>query len=181
MFVSPRHHFHFTWENEFAFAHGTSRVVKVASCTQDPHWREPADLMNSAGTSRLILDKFHLGPEEQLQMFSQVFKDSDRQTSTRHAEWIPPTWPDSTVPAESICRTATSCPANYDNDVGVDTLLLLLSDGLKPDHIVTHHYSCKWCQELLTEDTLSAVWLIKRPNVNNPGLNCLLTRLCAGV
>lgn len=38
-------------------------------------------------------------------------------------------------------------PCHYGKWCCVDALLLH-SDGQKPDHIVTHHYSCKWSQQL---------------------------------
>lgn len=170
VFVSPCHHFHFAWENEFTFA----QVVKVALCRQElpvnlkqaPHERAPAldsdsDPMSSAAASRLVLDKILVQlwsrgaapplpfPFSPKCFYWNFFEAPDKQTSTRHAALIVPTWSLSRLCSSSRKHMPKrhSVPCHYANGVGVEALLLL-SDRLKADHIVTHHYSCKWCQEL---------------------------------
>lgn len=147
----------------FAFAQETS-VVIVASCTQEllvnmcrsswsrismsenQLWPSDWDLMNLVVTSRLFVEKL-------VQVWSWgaglVFQVPDKQSTARHAAIITPTrwltrlwWS-----GRKHMPNRHFVPRHYGNGVGGDALLLL-SDRLKADHIVTHHYSCKWCQEL---------------------------------
>lgn len=83
-------------------------------------------------------------------------------------------WPISDVPAGSVCRT-TMCPAIMVMVLMSTPCCSLTGKGLIPSlHTIT---VVNEVNSSLTEDTLSAVWLIKWPNVNNPGLNFLAAQL----